>query len=502
MANILLGQGENKMRSLKIAIFSVFIALSLLTTAAIFAADAVAPAAATPAAAQDTSTSAVPANSASSGNVTITALSYEDCLRIAGDLNRDFKIAKLDKSIAESELSKAAASFGPSITVSGSYEPENVQAPLIIPYDSAEYGMFASLYKSAGITLTAGAPLSLSLYPAYYYMSRVTLTQPLFTFGKTYFSFKMADEGYKIAMVNFKKANDKLTLDVMNGFYGALISQEIADALNETMKANEEYLRITKTKYENGQASKFDVMQAQVQYSNSIPDYQRAEDGAKISLEALKNTLGIPLEQQITLSGKPEYKKLEYSYDDLKKKFLENNSDMKLTQYAKELAGYQKNLQESMFLPNIALTADYNYTSSDPAFHREAWDWQSSWDVSIGMQWSVFDSFKNVAAMKEANANNEKAELNKENADNMLAIQLDSLYTSLEQDRKVIEAADDLIKTAEEGYRIAKESYKNGLIQSVDLLNSETQMLHAKTNYLTALFNYITTAQKLRDFVN
>jgi outer membrane protein TolC len=303
-------------------------------------------------------------------------------------------------------------------------------------------------------------------------------------------------------MVNFKKANDQLTLDVMNGFYGALISQEIADVLNETMKANEEYLRITKTKYENGQASNFDVMQAQVQYSNSIPDYQRATDGAKISLEALKNTLGIPLEQQIVLSGKPEYKKLEYSYDDLKKKFLENNSDMKLTQYAKELAGYRKNMQESMFLPNIALTADYNYTSSDPAFHREAWDWQSSWDVSIGMQWSVFDSFKNVAAMKEANADNEKAQLNKENVDNMLAIELDSLFTSLEQDRKVIEAADDLIKTAEEGYRIAKESYKNGLIQSVDLLNSETQLLHAKTNYLSALFNYITTAQKLRDFVN
>jgi outer membrane protein TolC len=461
---------------------------------------AAAPASVTPSAAQSVSVSAIVI--AQPSVQVATALTFEDCYKIASDKNRDFKIANLDKTISEAELSKAVASFGPSITLSGSYEPENVQAPLVIPYGSAEYGMFAGLYQSAGITPTAGAPLSLSLFPSYYYMSRVTLTQPLFTFGKTYYGFKMADEAYKIAMINFKKANDKLNLDVMNAFYGALIAQEMANTLEETMKSNEEYLRITRTKYENGQASNFDVLQAQVQYANSIPDFQRAADGAKLSLESLKNTLGIPLDQQIQLSGTPEYKKLQFTYEELKKKFEENNSDKQITEHAANLAGYQKNLQEAMFLPNIALTANYNYTSSDPAFHHEAWDWQSSWDVEIGMQWSLFDSFKNVASMKEANANDEKAKLNRENADNMLTIELDSLYTSLTQNGQIIEAADDLIKTAEEGYRIAKESYKNGLIQSVDLLNAETQMLRAKMNYLNALFNYITTAQKLKDFVN
>ena len=543
MANILLGQGENKMRKSKILKLTTHVITALFAviffTAALLA-DDVTPtarpavkkihkvkkakaAAATPVAVTQTAApeSVTPAASpaavtqGASQSVSMSAiaiaqpsvevatnLTFEDCYKIAADKNRDFKIANLDKSISEAELSKAVASFGPSITLSGSYEPENVQAPLVIPYGSPEYGIFSGLYQSAGITLTAGAPLSLSLYPSYYYMSRVTLTQPLFTFGKTYYGFKMADEAYKIAQINFKKANDKLNLDVINAFYGALIAQEMANTLEETMKANEEYLRITKTKYENGQASNFDVLQAQVQYANSIPDYQRAADGAKLSLESLKNTLGVPLEEQIQLSGTPEYKKLQFTYDELKKKFEENNSDKQITEHAANLAGYQKNLQEAMFLPNIALTANYNYTSSDPAFHHEAWDWQSSWDVSIGMQWSLFDSFKNVASMKEASANDEKAKLNRENADNMLTIELDSLYTSLTQNGQIIEAADDLIKTAEEGYRIAKESYKNGLIQSVDLLNAETQMLRAKMNYLNALFNYITTAQKLKDFVN
>ncbi len=539
MANILLGKGDNKMKissknKIVSRILTAMIALSFTASSAVFADDvtptakpaikakaaktkknktAVAMATAVPAPAEqatspETITSAAatavsPAAEAAAQTTTAgSGLTFEDCFKIAAEKNRDYKIAKLDKSIAEAQLSKAAAAFGPSVTISGSWEPENVQAPLVVAPGSPEYGIFKGMYEGAGYTVPPGVPLSLSLMPAYYYMARVSLTQPVFTFGKTYNGFKMADEAYQIALVNYKKANDKLNLDVMNSFYGALIAKEMANTLDETMRSNEEYLRITKTKYQNGQASNFDVLQAQVQYANSIPDSKRAADGAKLSMEMLKNTLGISLDQDIQLSGAPEYKKLEYSYVDLKKKFMENNSDMKITEHAANLAKYQKNLQEAMFLPNIALTANYNYTSGDPAFHREAWDWQSSWDVSLGFQWAIFDSFKNVAAMKEACANNEKAQLNKESANNMLTIELDQLYTSLDQNGKIIEAAGDLIKTAEEGYRIAKESYKNGLIQSVDLLNAETGMLHAKMNYLNAMFNYITTAQKLKDFVN
>jgi outer membrane protein TolC len=528
MANILLGQGENKMTSSKSRILTAVIALLFTLSIPAIADDVTpvsqpvvkakiktakkakaapvatpaptaAPEAVTPAAAVNVTPAAAAVETPAAGGVKLT---FEDCFKLASEKNRDFKIAKLDKSVAEAQLSKAAGSFGPTISISGSWEPENVQAPLVVAPNSPEYAIFKGMYEGAGYTVPPGVPLSLSLMPAYYYMARVSLTQPIFTFGKDLFGFKMADEAYQIALVNYKKANDKLNLDVMNSFYGALIAQEMSNTLDETMKANEEYLRITKTKYENGQASNFDVLQAQVQYANSIPDAQRASDGAKLSIEGLKNTLGIPLEEEILLSGAPEYKKLEYSYEELKKKFRENNSDLKITEHMANLAKYQKDLQAAMFLPNIALTANYNYTSSDPAFHREAWDWQSSWDVSVGFQWTIFDSFKNVASMKEASANDEKAKLGRENADNMLTIELDSLYTSLDQNGKIIEAAGDLIKTAEEGYRIAKESYKNGLIQSVDLLNAETGMLRAKMNYLNAMFNYITTAQKLKDFIN
>jgi outer membrane protein TolC len=423
---------------------------------------------------------------------TVTAaavMTFDDCYKLASEKNRDYKIAGLDKAAAEAQLAKAAGSFGPTITISGAYEPDAKLSTIILPANSFGAG-----------NPPVDAPLS--IMPLYYYSARVSLTQPIFTFGKTILGFKMAEESYKIAQIKYKQAGQKLNLDVINSFYGALIAQQMNDTMQETMKSNEEYYRITKTKYANGQASNFDVLQAQVQFSNSIPDALKAADGARLSLQMLKNTIGIPLEQEITLSGTAEYKKLELTYADLEKQFKEKNNDRDIMESATNIAKLNKGLQEAMLLPNIALSADYDYYSAEKSFHTESKYWASDWDIKIGFQWTIFDSFKNVAAIKEACANSEKAQLNKENFDNILTIQLDTLYTSLEQNRQVIEAAGDLIKTAEEGYRIAKESYKNGLIQSVDLLNAENGLLKAKMNYLGAMFNYITTAQKLKDFVN
>ena len=424
--------------------------------------------------------------------VTVTAqagLTFDECYKLAAENNRDYKIAGLDKAVAEAQLTKAAGSFGPTVSLSGGYQPFSKASMLVLP---------ANLF---GPGLPA-ADKPVNLMPANYYQARVSLSQPIFTFGKTAFGFKMAEEGYKIAQINYKKASEKLNLDVINAFYGALIAQEMSKTMQETLKSTEEYYRITKTKYANGQASNFEVLQAQVQYANSIPDAQKAADGAKLALQMLKNTVGIPLEKEITLAGAAEYKKLELTYADIEKQFKEKNDDRDMTESAAKIAALNRNLQAAMLLPNIALSANYNYYSTEKAFHSESEYWQSSWDIMIGFQWTVFDSFKNVAAIKESQANAQKAELSRDNAGNMLTIQLDQLYTSLEQNRQVIEAAGDVIKTAEEGYRIAKESYKNGLIQSVDLLNAETGLLRAKMNYLNSMFNYITTAQKLKDFLN
>lgn len=408
-------------------------------------------------------------------------LTFDDCYRIALENNRDYKIAKLEKAIAEAQLAKAAAGFGPTISLMAGYEP-----------------IYKGIFEIPENALFPGSP---AVGGQNYYSARVSLQQPIFTFGKNIFAFQIAKESYKIAEKNFKKANEKLSLDVISAFYGALIARELAVVQKEALKANEEFLKVTKTKYANGQASNFDVLQAQVKYANAIPEAQKAIDNAELAMQNLKNTLGIPLDEDIEISGNIEYKKFDMSYEDILKRFYESNDERDIVESSVKIADNTRNLQYAMLLPNIALSLNYTYYSTEKDFNPDKKYWSSSWDGTIGLQWTFYDGFKNIAAIKESMANAEKATLNKENVENMLKIQIKQLYTSLEQSRQIIEAAGELIKMAEEGYRIAKDSYKNGLIQSLDLLNAETNLLQAKINYLNAMLNYTITVQKLKNYI-
>lgn len=424
-------------------------------------------------------------------NITQTAadksrkvLSFQDCYLLALKNNVEFKMAKLDKEIAEANLSKVVASFGPVVSLTGGYQP---------------------FYKAANIEIPAGVfgpnPVSFPMGTQNYYVLRLSLTQPVFTFGKTFFGYKIAEQGYNIANINFKKAKEKLDLDIISAFYGALISQQLYKITEESLKRTEEFLKITQKKYKNGQASNFEVLRAKVELANAKPKLKSAETQYKMAIENLKNSVGLNLDDEIELTGDINYEKVNLVYEDVKKSFMENNDEKQIAKNLESISNYKKALSFSMLLPSIAISANLNNYSTHEAFHKEKEYWQNSWDVTIGLQWTIFDSFKNLAAIKEASADAEKQKLNRKNMENILKIQLDSLFMQINESREIIEAADETIKQAEEGYKIAKTNYVNGLIQSIDLMDAEIMLAQAKMNYLNAMYNYTTKLQTLRNFI-
>ncbi len=407
------------------------------------------------------------------------ALSLDDCYNMALTGNKEFMIAGEDKAAAEAQLSKAAASFGPTISIMGGYEP---------------------IYKAVFLTIPGMGTLPLGTQS--YYSARISLSQPVFTFGKNYFGFRIAEEAYNLSSINYKKASEKLKLDILTAYYGALISAEMLKVQQEAYKNTEEYLKITQAKFDNGQASRLDLLKAKVQLANALPELQKAEDNARLSLRNLKNVIGAAPDAVIELTGNTDVQKLDLTYQEVKEKLKKGTDDTKVLEAAENIAKFQEKLAYSMLLPNFAINANYNYFSTEPAFHRERNRWSSSWDVTLGMQWTVFDSFKNAASIKEASANAKKASLNKENMDELLDIQLDALFTTIEQNKKVIDAADEMIKQAEEGMRIASESYKNGLIQAAELTDTQIMLMKSRINYLNALMNYTVSIQKLKNFID
>lgn len=414
----------------------------------------------------------------------IFALDFEKCLRLAEENNRDYKIAKQELEIAAADLRIAAGRFAPSLSFKGGLSPLVKPATVEIP---------------AGILGPQALSMPMSTQPAW--SARVSLSQPVFTFGKLETAFLIQREAYEIAQLNFKRAGEKLKLDVISAFYGVLIAGELKTINEEALKRTEENLRITKKKFESGEVPKLELLRAQVEASNMVPEAARSGTLHRLAVKNLASTLGMPADKVPEPEGEVKYEKLRLTYDEAKRLFEKNNDEKKIAAKLTKINAKKAVLSAAMALPSIGLDAGVNYYTFDNDFRADKGIWETSWDVSIGFSWTFFDGFRNVNEAVKAFAGYEKQGIEEEKANDGLLMQFEKLYSTLEENSAVIEAADITIKTAEEGYKAAKESYMNGLARPIDLLDAELGLKKSRINYLNALYSYTTAVREFKNFI-
>ncbi|MBP7792447.1 MAG: TolC family protein [Candidatus Goldbacteria bacterium] len=412
----------------------------------------------------------------------VLELDFDACYELAEKQNPDYIKAKYKLVEAEADFQKAVGSFGPTLSLMTGYQP---------------------IYKATMVEIPAGVlgptALSFPMGSQTYYSMRLSVTQPVFTFGKLFFGYRMATSGYRIAKIQFKKAEEKLKLDTISSFYGALIASELYKITDEAAKRTEEMLEITRKKYKIGEASKLDLLMAEVELANTKPKIIDAKNNLNMAIDGLKMTLGLDLKQEITLKGTPNLEKYDISYEDAKKMIGKYNDDYEMMKSVADL--YNSNFAWSMLLPDVALSGNLNYLSYEKDFSTSASNWNKSWDVTIGLRWSFFNSYRVIADVKKAIAEDKVQHINLEQTRNGLEVKLKSLYATLDANKQIIEAADKTIKQAEEGYKMAKESYKEGIIKRDDLVGAELVLMQAKMQYLNALYKYTTNLQELKNFI-
>ncbi|MBI4976954.1 MAG: TolC family protein [Spirochaetes bacterium] len=414
-------------------------------------------------------------------------LTFDECLRLAQQNNDEFKIAQLDYDIAEAQFQAATGGFGPTVSINGAYSPGNKPTTIDIAQN----------------TFFPGSPAaSMAFSTTFPYSTRVSLSQPIFTFGKVFCGFKMAEEGLRIGGIKLRKAKEKLKADVVNNFYRALVMQENVKILEESLKRSEDMQRVTEDKYRAGEASSFDLLRAKIEVDNTRPNTRSARNGYELIMKSLKNIIGAGLDDDIALNGTLEYKKIPIEHSRIMQQFTNRNDDKEITEHAAAIAEYKKWLMVGQLFPNIALGANATFYSTNTTYHAEKEYWKNSWDITIGFQWQLFNGFKNAADIKQAAAEASKAAIAAQMAQKGLALQMDSILRGLDEYKEIIEAADKTIKQADEGYRIARQNYASGIIKSIDLRDAEVALMRAKLNYLNALYNYISKVQDLKNLTD
>lgn len=304
-----------------------------------------------------------------------------------------------------------------------------------------------------------------------------------------------------------KEKQDLLVIEGVTNSYGAvLLTKESIAVLEKNIATLEKNLSELQKIFENGLAEEESVEQLQItllQVKNQLNNTKRID---KLSLQMLKLSLGIPLNDTLTLKDTLENIATQnMTSDSVFKEFnIANNNDYKLSELLVEQRRLENKVEKARLLPSLGGFLNAATDSFDNSFNflKSSQPWYTSYTWGATLKVPIFSSGLSAARIKKTKLSYEQAKIS--HTENTQRIQL-----SYEDAKSNFEFATDNLKTLKQNLALATRienknqiKFNEGLSSSFELRQAQTQLYSAQQEYLQAQLMVIQNNAKLQAILN
>ena len=328
------------------------------------------------------------------------------------------------------------------------------------------------------------------------YNIKVTGTQLVFnysTFRSIRGTFFQRDSAY----FALRNAVDQTIATVKTQFYQVIVNRELIVVQEESVNLLENQLKDQQNRFEAGTVPRFNVLQAQVQLYNQIPQLIAARNNYRISVLQLAKTLGLdfnpargiatPLRVSGDLTYIPRKIDLLAAIEEGKRNrpFLKEQRANVLNQIE------QVHVAIGSWLPNVNANGGGEWLSD--SVNSSFGDVSKGWLTTVTGSWPIFDSGMAWGKIQQQRAILSQQEITYDDDVRQVELEIQQAASNLLQNRELIQATEKNQETAEEAVRLAKARLDAGAGTQLDVLNAQVQLTTAQSTYLQALFGYISS---------
>jgi outer membrane protein TolC len=325
------------------------------------------------------------------------------------------------------------------------------------------------------------------------YAISVTGTQLIFngtTFNEIRGTFFQRDSAY----FAFRNVLDQLIATVKTQFYQIIVNRELVKVNEENVRLLEAQLKDQQNRFEAGTVPRFNVLQADVQLHNQIPQLITAENNLRISKLQLAKTLGLdfqrrrgdkpPLEVIGDLPYTPRPIELANAIEMGKQRrpFLKQGRANVLNQLQQVRAA------AGQYLPSITTTGGGEWVSSpiNSSWH----DISKGWTALVQGSMPIWDSGAIAGQVIQQRALLSEAKITYDDDVRQVELEIQTAYSTLQQNEELVKSQEKNVELADEALRLAKAGLDAGAGVQLDVLNATVQLLTAQSTRLQALFGY------------
>ncbi len=445
----------------------------------------------------------------SAAEVDSVKLTLDQALEYATTNNRTLKSADIDLEMKERASKTAWNVFLPNVQVSGTMSRATEYSPSSIAM--AQLG--ATL---AGIA--SGGAVTQEVQTDYENeedrWSTVGVASVSWTFSAAYIGqIKAAKAAYESGKISYEQSQKTTLLNIKKLFYGLLIQQENLKIQKATLENARQRMVQAQTSYKNGAIPELSLLQTQVNYQNTKPDVESADQSLRQNLDTFAFLLGMPVGTKIELDGTIEPKYIEADENDLIEKYGDNDLNIKSLESNIESVKIGVNaLNMSVWTPALSVSYAWQpaYIGDKGAFHfwgdiGKDEKWYDSGSLSLTLAWNLTNMLpwsSTQQQIKDYNQQLKQLEISLETLKENQKVEVRKAVDTLNLAKAQIDAMGRNVTLAQRAYDSTYRQYRNGQTELLNLRDAETSLNQAKLGLLNQKYQYISALLDLENTLN
>jgi outer membrane protein len=271
-------------------------------------------------------------------------------------------------------------------------------------------------------------------------------------------------------------------------FYQTLLLEKVLEVRRSSEQIAYENFQETSAKFENGIASRMDLLRAEVNWKVTIPETSKASRNVDVASLNLKSMAGIDSGTAITLEGSlEEYPALppENSLE----RILTARPDFQSLQQQRLLGKINLDAKKAEFYPRLSANFTYGWQAASDEFDLS----DPTEIISAGLTLSipVFYGGSRFAQLAQAQLEIEQTANSIDKKRDEIRTEIDNIRLSLKEAGDRIESASQTYTTAEQAYSITRTSVESGLATQLELKDARLSLEGAQLQYYSAIFDYL-----------
>jgi outer membrane protein len=391
-------------------------------------------------------------------------LTLEECVQLVMERNSGLKSSQAESRSASEEVTIAQAALLPTLKLKSFYTLVDKSDRLLVDADK----------------LAPGVPpqkTSLSLGETSWYGMGLALRQPLFTGGNLIGTRQVARHEAAAAAFAHSRQGTLLRFQVKKAFNEALIAASRTQAAERDVLANEERLKVSTARQQEGYADREEVLRREANLAASQARLVRARNRSFLVISKLRQLAGYGPDEALEVVGKPAKLKLTVGLTELTGGSAGRREDIKSASEKNAAAQSGVQVARSAFFPQVYLEGAYLRQKETPIARPEVWS------LTVQAEWSLFEWGRTSATVRKALAQASQLDLAQEELSRSARLEIEQSWRDVIELESQVVAQEKGIKADEAGFDKIIDRYGEGAARFDEAVSAEAALWEAYDSY-------------------